>query len=252
MFRTIMVVAAALAGGSAAFAADAVPKPVVPVIAPQPPSVQGYLGARYGGLWGDGSRLIDEKTAAANMPFRHGYLELEARAAAFFMSGPATVVGMGVGHFYRRNSDGAYGLFGGWDVFPGEGLALGGLEVQHTYGRVIPYVQAAYAPAVGGGTDTWWARAGVKYFPSDNFKLQGDIRDVQGAFDGWLVSGDAEWRKAGRPWSAHVTLNYQTGAGAFGGAATSFLAGINLHIGNATLYQAYTTGAIWDILPTRF
>ena len=252
MFRTIIVIAAALAGGSAAFATDIVPVPLAPTLAPTTSAVQGYLGARYGGLWGDGSRLIDEKTAAANIPFLHGYLELEGRAAAFFRSPPTIIVGMGAGHFYRRNADGAYGLFGGWDVFPGEGLAFGGAEVQHTYGRLIAYTQAAYAPAVGGGTNTWWVRAGVNYFPTDNVKLEGDVRDIQGAFNGWLVSGDAEWRRAGRPWSAHVTLNYQTGAGTNGAAATSFLAGINIHIGNSTLFQAYTTGAVWDILPTRF
>jgi hypothetical protein len=117
---------------------------------------------------------------------------------------------------------------------------------------VIPYGQVAAGFAVDGGSNATWVRVGVQAFPTHNLMLQGDVRYLNWTTSSWLFSGNAEFRLDGRAWSAHATLNHQTGVGSGGAGATSFLAGIRVHMGNGSLYQAYTTGPVWNLLPLMF
>jgi hypothetical protein len=246
MLRTILTAAAALAT-TVALAAGPV------VLAPASLNgAQGYIGDRWGVLWGAGTQLILEKTAAANVPFNGGGFEIEGRGAGLYQSGASSAIGMGMGHLYLRNASRALGVFGGFETYTGAGLIVGGVEAQAYMGPVVLYGQLATAPALGGGTNTWWARAGAQFFRTDNMMFQGDIRYLSGAINSWLFAGTIEVRAGSSPWAGFATLKYQTGAGTGGGNATSLLAGVHIHLGNSSLYQAYTTGAIWNTLPAMF
>jgi hypothetical protein len=251
MFRGLLVAAAVLAAGWAVAAEPAAP--AGPVLLPVTPGPQGYIGDRWGVLWGAGpTQLILEKTAAANVPFAGGGFEIEGRGAGLFQSGASSAIGMGMGHLYLRNPSRALGLFGGFEAFSGTGLIVGGVEAQVYLGRVVAYGQLATAPAVGGGSNAWWARLGAQVFHTDNLMFQGDVRFLSSNVDSWLFAGTVEFRLAGSPWAGYATLKHQTAVGAGGGGATSLLAGVHIHLGNSSLYEAYTTGAIWNVLPTMF
>jgi hypothetical protein len=78
------------------------------------------------------------------------------------------------------------------------------------------------------------------------------VRYLDGAINSWLLAGTVEFRAGGTPWAGYTTVKYQTGVGAGGGNATTLLGGVRIHVGNSGLYQAYTTGAIWNVLPAMF
>jgi hypothetical protein len=248
--RTLTLAGAILVSGQTYAAEPFSPPPTVFVGTDA--RVQGYVGARYGGLWGLGSQLIDEKTAAAILPLNSVTLQIEGRGAGFFLSGAPSARAMGAGHFYWHTSGGAAGGFGGFEVAPGGGVAFVGLEARVHRGWLVPYAQVAGGLAVGGGSNAGWVRAGVQAFPTPNLMLQGDVRYLSWNTSSWLFSGNAEFRLPGRAWSGHATLNHQTGVGSGGGGATSFLAGIRIHLGNGSLYEAYTSGAGWNLLPLMF
>ncbi len=215
-------------------------------------AAQGYIGARYGGLWSDGSsQLIDEKTAAAAVRLGPGFLQVEGRAAGFFFSGAPENTALAAGHFYLRNEMRAIGFFGGFEVYPSGNLIFQGFEAQAFLGAMVPYGQVAYAHAADSGDSAWWVRAGLRYFLTDNRMLQGDIRYMGGVVNSWLFSADFEFRPGGKPVAWRWTANYQTGVGG-GDGSFSFLGGINIHLGNGSLRQAYTTGAVWNLLPVEF
>ena len=254
MFRKVALAATWMVSSAlAATAADA-PRPAVLPTLSATPSLQGWLGARYGGLWVSGSDAqgIDEKTAAVNTPLARGNFELEGRGAGFFLSGSSSAAAMGAGHLYIRSSDTAFGGFGGVEVTPSNshGFAFAGLEAKSLRGPLVFYGQAAFDFATDTGVQNiWWARGGVQVFTTDSLMLEGDVRYAGGGISSWLVSGSAEFRRPGHAWAWHATLNYQTAAGSAGQAATSVLGGVKVHLGNSTLYQAYTTGAVWNLLP---
>jgi hypothetical protein len=246
------MIAAAVAVGTAASAAEPVRPSAAPAFLAPAPVAQGYVGARFGLLWGaGGTQLIDEKTAAANVALPWGGFELEGRGTGLFQSGSSTATSLGLGHLYLRNSARALGVFGGMESFAGIGLLVGGIEAQAYLGRAVVYGQLATAPAISG-TNTWWTRTGVQVFQTENMMLQGDVRYLSGAVNSWLLAGTAEVRAGSTPWAGYVTLKYQTGVGSGGGDATTVLGGLRIHVGNSSLYQAYTTGAIWNVLPGQF
>jgi hypothetical protein len=246
MLRSLLIATAAIVASAAAWAAG-------PTFAPAAiAGPQGYIGDRWGVLWGAGTQLILEKTAAANVPFNGGGFEIEGRGAGLYQSGASSAIGMGMGHLYLRNASRALGLFGGFETYSGAGLIVAGAEAQFYRGPIVFTAQIATAPALGGGSNTWWARAGVSFFHTDNMMFQADARYLQGAINSWLFAGTVEIRAGNTPWAGFATLKYQTGAGSGGGSATSLLAGVHIHLGNGSLYQAYTTGAIWNTLPTMF
>jgi hypothetical protein len=257
MLRKIIVTAAALlASGFAASAADALRPAVVPTLVAKP-TLQGWVGARYGALWGtsSGVRLLDEKTAAVNTPLARANFELEGRGAGFFLSGSSTAAAMGGGHLYVRNSANAFGGFGGFEVIPSTstGYVFVGGEAKAFQGRLVWFGQASEAFAVdSGASNVWWVRVGVQAFHTDNFMWEGNLRYLGGGMTSWLASGSVEFRRPGHAWAWHGTVNYQTNVGSGGGAATSVLAGVKVHLGNSTLYQAYTTGAVWNLLPIAY
>jgi hypothetical protein len=247
MLRTILTAGAALAA-TVVLAAE----PQVALGPAAATGAQGYIGDRWGVLWGAGTQLILEKTAAANVPFNGGGFEIEGRGAGLYQSGASSAIGMGMGHLYLRNTSRAIGVFGGFETYTGTGLIVAGIEAQAYLGPVVAYGQLATAPALGGGTNTWWARAGAQFFHTENMMFQGDVRYLSGAINSWLFAGTVEIRAGNSPWAGFATVKYQTGAGSGGGNTTSLLAGVHIHLGNSSLYQAYTTGAIWNTLPTMF
>jgi hypothetical protein len=257
MLAKIAVAAGALfAGAVTASAADAPRPAVLPTLVAQP-GVQGWVGARYGGVWSGsgGGQLIDEKTVAVNTPLAHANFELEGRGAGFFLSGSSSAAAMGGGHLYLRDSAHAFGGFGGFEVTPGSstGYAFVGLEAKAFRGPLVFYGQAAGEFAVdSGASDLWWIRAGIQAFHTDNLMFEGNVRYLTGGLTSWLFSGSAEFRRPGHAWAWHATVNYQTNAALGGTSATSVLGGVKVHLGNASLYQAYTTGAIWNLLPILY
>ncbi len=251
MLRSILI-AAAVAASTAAYAAEPVRKPP-PIVAPAVNGPQGYIGDRWGALWdGGGTQLILEKTAAANVPTAFGGFEIEGRGAGVYQKGASAGIGMGMGHLHLKNQSRALGVFGGFETFPGNGLIVAGAEAQFYRGPVILTAQIATAPAYGGGSNAWWARGSAAYFMNNNLMLTGDVRYLQGAVKSWLLAGTVEFRAGNTPWAGFATLKYQSGVGSAGGSATALLAGVHIHLGNGSLYQAYTSGAIWNVLPTLF
>src|SRR5262245_53880281 len=115
--RAVAAAGAAIAAGQALAA-----EPLAPLASPAF-GPQGYVGARYGGLWGVGSHLIDEKTLAATLPLHWLTLEVEGRGAGIFLSGPASARAMGAGHLYVPSPGGAVGGFFGMEASAGGGVA---------------------------------------------------------------------------------------------------------------------------------
>jgi hypothetical protein len=249
LLAAITVTGVAWMGGQAV-AAEPFGVAAVPYLATGP-QAQAYVGARYGGLWGLGSHLVDEKTAAATVPLNWLALQIEGRGAGLFLSGTTSARAMGAGHFYLPTSFGAAGVFGGFEVSTIGGVAFVGAEARAHLGGLVPYAQVGGGPGIDGAPSATWIRVGAQAFLTQNFLLQGDVRYLDANLSSWLFSGNLEFRLDGRPWSGHATLNHQTGVGS-GGGATSFLAGIRVHLGNGSLYQAYTTGPGWSVLPMMF
>lgn len=118
---------------------------------------------------------------------------------------------VGTGHLSRELGDARVGGFVGLADAGDETLVAGGFEAEKYMGDVTLAGMVGYGQIDDVDADLWGARGEVRYFVSDNFRLDGGLGlarvDAAGAeADLWSVGVGGEYQFAGTPWS--LTAGY--------------------------------------------
>jgi hypothetical protein len=235
---------------------------VKPFVAPAPVAVlpatlgpQAWVDVAGGSLTGNGlgigTATIARVSGAANIPLHGGPFNIELEGNAGMITEGGTSVGLDYGmvHAYWRNHTFALGGFGGIETIASERVDTFGGEAQIYHNKFSLYGQVAgfNIPSAGNG---WWARGGVQLFLTDNFMLEGDVRDLGintgGSGNLWLYAATVEFRPMTWPASFFATYRAVTESGE---NLNSWLVGVRFHVGNQTLHQQYTTGASMNVFP---
>ena len=266
VMKKLLLAGSVLAGFAAApaMAADT----VKPFVAPAPVAVlpatlgpQAWVDVAGGTLTETGSSgtiTVAHVSGAANVPIGGGpfNVEFEGNAGLLSASGETVPLDYGMVHVFWRNHAFALGGFGGVEalgiVGSGARIDTFGAEAQAYHNKVSFYGQVAGFNVVESGPSEngWWARGGIQFFLTDNFMLEGDVRDISvGGENAWLYAATAEFRPM--MWNASFFGTYRS-LPESGTSINTWLAGVRLHIGNKTLHQQYTTGASMNVFPLIF
>lgn len=193
--------------------------------------IWSYSGSTYGAISAAG---------AANIPLTGGWnLAPELSVVSVFSSSVGTGVAGVVHAFYRDPQSHALGIYaGGVGNSAGAGSAfVVGLDGLLYMPRSTFYAQAGYfsGASVGQGGQIVGT---VRYFPSDNTKLQGSLGYAasNAGISVFGVSATAEQRFDQSPFSAFLTGTYlaSTTSAADQG---SLMVGARMYFNNETLFQ---------------
>jgi hypothetical protein len=243
MRKSIIAALAASVIAVPAWAADIVLPPAAPIAPPPPtaapPTVAGYVGV-YGGVLTDFGTVIATVAADAAIAISRQRMDiqLELRDLTLFTGGAAGSLAAAMVHAYRRNSNAAFGAFGGYEaVFGGgvSGIFHAGAEALMFRARTTLYAQLA---AVFSGSG-WaaYARTVARFFPRDNMRLEGGVRVLfEPGVGGVFITPEfeGEFQLPGRPLSFVTTVRGTFVSGG-GGFLITGLAGIRFNFGGGDL-----------------
>lgn len=182
----------------------------------------GSVGAGYSraeidaGAAGDGD--LDVFSADGSVAFDAGTLRgaVDGSVANFDGNGGDATNWSVTGHLNKGFEGGLAGGFVG--VTTNDEVTVWGVGAEAQF-NVAPtttlYGQVGYGQSDDlGDADLWAGRAELRYFISDNFKVQGsagyaNIDTRLGDLDTWNIGADAEYQFANTPWS--VTAGYEHG-----------------------------------------
>ena len=190
----------------------------LPAVSRMNGKLSAFGGSQDGGLFG--------VTGSLSVPLGTAYgLQIDGmagsgRGAAFY--------GVGGHLFWRDPARGLVGLYASdvsWDLrnglTTGDDVGKVGVEGEAYLGRVSLEGRAAYQ----FGTHTGFAgKALLAYYPTDNLRLDGGVRYLEGP--GAIGMVDAEWQPhVGSSWTVY-------GSGSFGDNYTQALGGLRYYFGD--------------------
>jgi hypothetical protein len=237
----------------------------------------GYVDLHYGFIWSDGDRRVDQELRTAgiagrgNLPFKKGSmfnLQLDGTADTLFTTGDgkrltATPI-EAIAHLYVRDpSRYAVGAFGSYGILEGYDIWGGGLEGQLFLNRVTLYGQGGYRTfdnASNYNLNEWYVRAIGRWFPTDNFRLEGEVGYAQFSADSsdpvdnlfWLAT--AEYRFDHMPLGVYAQYrgdNFSFDEGST--TSNAAILGVRAYLGSDSQFDNDRRGASFDTrmpLPT--
>jgi hypothetical protein len=181
--------------------------------------------------------------------------QIELRDQTYFTGGAAASFAAAIVHAYRRNSNAAFGAFGGYEaLFSGGGIAANvfhiGAEALMFRARTTLYAQVAgvFLSTAGWGG---YIRGVARFFPRDNVRLEGGVRYLYLAGGGNIITPEieGEFQLPGRALSFVATGRYTFVISGGGGSVITALGGIRFHFGGGDLIDQ---GAPMDTNPLLF
>jgi hypothetical protein len=182
----------------------------------------GHVGANYGHTELDAGSLGDADADAGQLEgavrFDAGSLgaQIDGAVTRFDGDGGDATVWSATGHLNTKLSNGLIGGFVGATTSDDVTLWAVGAEAQVNLApSTTLYGQVGYGQSDDlANADFWAGRTELRYFVTDNFKVQGvagytKVDADGGDFDIWNVGAEAEYQVAGTPWS--VVGGYEHG-----------------------------------------
>jgi hypothetical protein len=152
-------------------------------------------------------------------------------------------------HLNAKLGNGLLGAFGGVDTSDDLTIWSLGVEGQAALtDQVTLYGQAGWGDIDDlSGADLWALRGELRYFASENFKLQAQAGYLKldtkvGDVDGWSLGGEAEYQFAGTPWSVLAGYDYAD-SDDLGGKTHTFKVGARYTFGAPSLKARDAAGA---------
>jgi len=186
-----------------------------------------------------------------------GAAKFDLGAASALVDGAVSVLdGDGVddvdytatGHLNTKVGDALVGGFGGVSASDDLTIWSLGLEGQAAVtDKVTLYGQAGWGDIDNVSGDLWAARGELRYFATENFKLQAQAGYLKldtkaGDVEGWSVGGEAEYQFADTPWSVLAGYDYAD-SDDLGAKSHTFKIGARYTFGAPTLKARDAAGA---------